>query len=225
MKTKIALIAVVAPGNIIGYENEMPWHLPRDLRYFKRITLGHPIIMGRKTFESLKCKALPNRRNIVITRNLGYRAPGCEVVHSLKKAIDISGNVNRIFVIGGGQIYAAAISLADEIFLTKIENRKKEQTGELFELFKGDTFFPEINELEWEAVHRGRWVIATGKMQDPNQKTRIGLYTQYLYFRNIKYIRVLKNNRNVKENNPQGNTRRNYKTTTSGNGKPLKLLA
>lgn len=192
MKPKIALIAAVAPGNIIGYENEIPWHLPRDLRYFKRITSGHPIIMGRKTFESLKCRALPNRRNIVITRNLEYTAPGCEVVHSLKEAIDLSSNVNRIFVIGGGQIYAAAISLADEIFLTKIVNRKKEQTGELFELFKGDTFFPEINELEWEDVHRGRWFIAAGKMQGPNQKTRIGLYTQLLYFRHIKYIRISK---------------------------------
>ncbi len=225
MKPKIALIAAVAPSNVIGYKNKMPWHLPRDLRYFKRITLSQPIIMGRKTFESLKCKALPNRKNIVVTRNHEYKAPGCEVVYSLKEAINISGNVKRIFVIGGGQLYAAAISLADEIYLTKIVNRKKEQTGELFELFRGDTFFPKINELEWEAVHRGRWFIAAGKMQSPNQKTRVGLYTQHLYFRHIKYIRVPKNNRNVKENNPQGNTKRNYKTTTSGNGKPLKLLA
>lgn len=198
MKPKIALIAAVAPGNIIGYQNEMPWHLPGDLRYFKKKTSGHPIIMGRKTFESIKCKALPNRRNIVLTRNEEYIAPGCEVVHSLKKAIAISGDVNQIFIIGGGQIYAAAISLADEIFLTKIVNRKNEQTGELFELFRGDTYFPEINKLEWKAVHRGRWYIVAEKMKNPNQKTRVGLYTQHLYFQHINYIRVFKNNRSVK---------------------------
>ena len=198
MKQKIALIAAVAPGNIIGYQNEIPWHLPRDLKFFKKMTSGHPIIMGRKTFESLRCKALPNRKNIVITRNPGYTALGCEVVHSLKEAIDISGNVNRVFVIGGGQIYAETISIADEIFYTEIVNRKKEKTGELFELFRGDTYFPKINKLEWKAVHIGRWFIASGKMKDPNQKTRNGLYTQQLYFRHIKYIRVYKNNISVK---------------------------
>lgn len=187
MKPKIALIAIVAPGNIIGYENEMPWHLPRDLLYFRRKTLGHPVIMGRKTFESLKCKALPNRRNIVVTRNLEYTAPDCEVVHSLKEAFDISSNINRIFIIGGGQLYATAISLADEIYLTKIENKNKNRTGELFELFRGDTFFPEINELEWRIVHQGRPYIATRKTQYPDQKKHIGFY-----FRHIKYIRISK---------------------------------
>ncbi|MCH6584279.1 MAG: dihydrofolate reductase [Nitrosomonadaceae bacterium] len=187
MKPKIALIAIVAPGNIIGYENEMPWHLPRDLLYFRRKTLWHPVIMGRKTFESLKCKALPNRRNIVVTRNLEYTAPDCEVVHSLKEAFDISSNINRIFIIGGGQLYATAISLADEIYLTKIENKNKNRTGELFELFRGDTFFPEINELEWRIVHQGRPYIATRKTQYPDQKKHIGFY-----FRHIKYIRISK---------------------------------
>lgn len=187
MKPKIALIAVVAPGNIIGYENEMPWHLPRDLLYFRRKTSGHPVIMGRKTFESLKCKALSNRKNIVVTRNLEYTAPGCEVVHSFKEAFDISGNTNRIFVIGGGQLYTTAISLADEIYLTKIENKNKSRTGELFELFRGDTFFPEINKLEWEIVHQGRPYIATRRIQCTDQKKHI-----VFYFRHIKYIRISK---------------------------------
>ena len=125
MKPKIVLIAAVAPGGIIGFENKMPWHLPRDLRYFKRVTLGHPIVMGRKTFESLKCKALPGRRNIVVTRNKEYAAPDCEVVHSLKEAIDISGSVKQIFIIGGGQLYETAVPLADEIYLTQIEKKTK----------------------------------------------------------------------------------------------------
>ncbi len=182
MKPKIALIAAVAPGNVIGYKNEMPWHLPRDLRYFKHTTLGHPIIMGRKTFESLKCKALPNRKNIVVTRNHEYKAPGCEVVYSLKEAINISGNVKRIFVIGGGQLYAAAISLADEIHLTQIGN--KNRTGELFELFRGDTFFPEINESEWEKTHQGRQFLATKTMQDLTQVKDSGIYFQrFIYTR------------------------------------------
>jgi dihydrofolate reductase len=185
MRPKIALIVVVAPGNIIGDNNNMPWHMPRDLKLFRRITLKHPIIMGRKTFESLRCKALPNRKNIVVTRNSGYTAPGCEVAHSLKEAIDISGDVNRIFVIGGGQIYADAISLADEIYLTQIEN--KNPTRDLFGLFNGDTFFPEINKLEWEESRRGRLYIASNKMQTPKPKKHIGLY-----HRLIKYTRISK---------------------------------
>ena len=217
MKPKIALIAVVAPGRIIGNGNAMPWYIPRDLRYFKRVTLGHPVIMGRKTFESLKRRALPNRINIVITRNLEFTAPSCKVAHSLEEAIDIAGNVNRIFVIGGGQIYAAAISLADEIYLTQIEN--KNPTSELFELFTGDTFFPEIKKTEWKQEHRGRLFIAASKMLHPNPKNHVGLY-----LRHIKYIRIL-NNRTIKENNIQGNSMQNYKTTTSGSGKPLKLQA
>jgi dihydrofolate reductase len=182
MKAKIALIVAVAPGGIIGYENKMPWHLPRDLRYFKRVTLGRSVIMGRNTFESLKCKALPNRKNIVVTRNQEYTAPGCEVVHSLKEAIDISGNVKRIFIIGGGKLYATAISLADEIFLTRIENKCR--TGELFELFRGDTFFPEINESEWKEIYQGRRFSATRKMQDQTQIKDIGFYFQrFIYTR------------------------------------------
>ena len=217
MKPKIALIAVVAPRRIIGNVNEMPWHIPRDLRFFKRVTLGHPVIMGRKTFESLNCKALPNRKNIIVTRNHKYKAPGCEVAHSLEESIEIAGNVNRIFVIGGGQIYAAAILLADEIYLTQIEN--KNPTSELFELFTGDTFFPEIKKTEWKQKHRGRLFIAASKMLHPNPKNHIGLY-----LRHIKYIRIL-NNRTIKENKIQGNSMQDYKTTTSGSGKPLKLQA
>ena len=185
MKPKISLIAAVAPGGIIGFENKMPWHLPRDLRYFKRTTLGHPIIMGRKTFESLNCKALPKRRNIVVTRNRKYTAPGCEIVYSLNEAINLSGNVKKIFIIGGGQLYASAISLADEIHLTQIEN--KNRTGELFELFRGDTFFPKISASKWEKIHQGRRFLATKTTQDLTQAK-----DNRIYFQRFIYTRIPK---------------------------------
>ena len=183
MKPKISLIAAVAPGGVIGFENKMPWHLPRDLRYFKRTTLGHPIIMGRKTFESLNCKALPKRRNIVVTRNHKYKAPGCEIAYSLNEAINLSGNVKKIFIIGGGQLYASAISLADEIHLTKIEN--KNQTGEMLELFKGDTFFPKINSSDWEETHQGRRFIATKTTQGVKQEKNNKIYFQRFIYNRI----------------------------------------
>ncbi|MBA0922457.1 MAG: dihydrofolate reductase [Nitrosospira sp.] len=185
MKPKIAIIAAVAPGGIIGSENRMPWYIPRDLKNFRRITSGHPVIMGRKTFESLRSRALPNRKNIVITRDLNYKAFNCEVTHSLEEAIEISINTDRIFIIGGGQLYAAAIQFADEIYLTQIENQN--HTGTLFDSFWGDTFFPEINELEWKIVHRGRPFVAASKILHSNLKKHTGLYLRYL-----KYVRTSK---------------------------------
>jgi dihydrofolate reductase len=184
MRPKVALIAAVAPGRIIGSENRMPWHMPRDLRFFRRVTSGFPVIMGRKTFESLKRRALPNRRNIVVSRNLNYNAPGCEVVHSLEEAIQLCSNVTRVFVIGGGQLYAAALPLADEIYLTQIENQNP--TSELFELFKGDTFFPKINETEWKLAHEGRRYIASNKMRHPTPEKHSGLYFQFLKFTRVR---------------------------------------
>ena len=102
------------------------------------------------------------------------------MVHSLEEAIQIAGNVTRVFVIGGGQLYAAAISLADEIYLTQIENQNP--TSELFESFKGDTFFPKINESEWTVAHEGRRYIASNKMRHPTPEKHSGLYFQLLKF-------------------------------------------
>jgi dihydrofolate reductase len=181
MTTKIALIAAVAPGRIIGEGNKMPWHMPRDLRFFRMITSGYPVIMGRKTFESLKKKALPNRRNIVVTRNQNYKAQGCEIAHSLEDAINMSANAERVFVIGGGQLYAAAISIADEIYLTEIFD--KNPTEKLFPLFTGDTLFPKIEESDWENVHKGRHFIAANKIRHPNPKRNSGLYFRFLKFK------------------------------------------
>lgn len=183
MIPKIVLIAAVAPGGVIGFENKMPWHLPRDLRYFKRVTLGYPIVMGRKTFESLKCKALPGRRNIVVTKNERYKASNCEVVHSLKEAIQICGRVKQIFIIGGGQLYKAALPFADSIYLTKIRN--KNNTGDLFNLFKGDTFFPKINVTEWKEIHQGRRFRATKKMHNQTQIKDPDIYFQRFIYKRI----------------------------------------
>jgi dihydrofolate reductase len=136
-KPKLTLIAAIDENRVLGKDNQLIWHLPEDLKRFKRLTTGHAIIMGRKTFESLP-KALPNRHNIVITRNHEVNQEGVTVCHSLQEAIEQAGNDEQPFVIGGGQIYEQALGMAAVIELTKIHAQ-----------FEGDVFFPEINPLEW----------------------------------------------------------------------------
>jgi dihydrofolate reductase len=137
-KPKLTLIAAIDENRVLGKDNQLIWHLPEDLKRFKRLTTGHAIIMGRKTFESLP-KALPNRHNIVITRNHEFNQEGVTVCHSLQEAIEQAGNDEQPFVIGGGQIYEQALGMAAVIELTKIHAQ-----------FEGDVFFPEINPLEWK---------------------------------------------------------------------------
>lgn len=128
----LALIAAVARNGAIGRDNALLWRLPEDLKFFKRTTLGCPVVMGRKTFESIG-RPLPGRRNVVITRDPTWRAEGVDVVHSLEAALAATStpDTERVFVIGGGEIYAQALPLADEIVLTEIDAD-----------FEGDTFFP-----------------------------------------------------------------------------------
>jgi len=126
----VCLIAAVARRGVIGRDNRLIWHLPQDLQHFKRATLGHPIVMGRKTFESIG-KALPGRRNIVITRQNGWQAQGAETAASLPAALALAGAVPRVCVIGGAQIYEQALPLADEVLLTEIDAD-----------FQGDAHFP-----------------------------------------------------------------------------------
>jgi dihydrofolate reductase len=133
----INLIVAIDEKNGIGKNNLLPWHLPADLKHFKIITTGHPIIMGRKTFDSIG-KALPNRRNIVISRQSGLEIPGAEVCSSLSNAIELCVNEKDVFVIGGAQIFDQAISIADALYLTIIH-----------EDFNADVFFPEIKMSEW----------------------------------------------------------------------------
>ncbi len=138
----ISIIVAVAENNVIGKDNSLIWHLPRDLKHFKETTTGHYVIQGRKTFESCG-KPLPNRTNVIITRDKNYKAEGCIVVNSLEEAIAEAKNDPEAFIIGGGKIYEQAMSLVDRIYLTKVHHS-----------FEGDTFFPRISMEEWEEVDR-----------------------------------------------------------------------
>jgi len=142
--TIISIIVAIDENNAIGKDNNLLCHLPNDLKHFKAITEGHPVIMGRKTFESLPKGALPNRRNIVITRNKGLQFERCEMVSSLEEAIKLFQGEPEVFVIGGGTIYKEAIETADKLYLTRIHHK-----------FEGaDTFFPTIKQEEWKEVSR-----------------------------------------------------------------------
>lgn len=139
---RIALIAALGPGRVIGWKNDLPWRLPADLRRFKALTMGHPILMGRKTRESIG-RALPGRLNIVLTRQTEFVAEGCVVVHTLDEALAAAGDAEELFVIGGAALYREAMPRASRFYITRIE-------GE----FEGDTFFPEFDESEWTEVER-----------------------------------------------------------------------
>ena len=133
----IALIVAMAENRVIGKENTIPWHIPDELQLFKKHTMGHPILMGRKTYESIG-KPLPGRTNIIITRSKGFSARGCEVYTDLKEALSRFQD-EKIFVIGGAEIFAQTLDLADELYITHV--RKS---------ISGDTFFPEFDETRFE---------------------------------------------------------------------------
>ncbi len=136
----MSLIVAMDTRRVIGKANQLPWHLPADLQHFKKITLGKPIIMGRKTYESIG-RPLPGRRNVVISRQENFRVPGCDVFSSLVDALDALTHEPEVMVIGGANIFEQALPLADRLFLTIIH-----------EDFEGDTFFPEWSEAEWKEV-------------------------------------------------------------------------
>ena len=145
---KVSLIVAAAENGVIGKDNDLIWHLPKDMRFFKETTLNHHVIMGRKNFESIphKYRPLPNRTNIVITRQTNYKADGCVVVNSVEAALEIAkeNGDKEPFIIGGGQIYKLALeaNLVDRIYLTKVHHT-----------FDGDTFFPELNN-KWKEVNK-----------------------------------------------------------------------
>ncbi|MBO5875411.1 MAG: dihydrofolate reductase [Alistipes sp.] len=132
----VSVIVAVAENGVIGDKNSLLWHISEDLRNFKRVTSGHPVIMGRKTFESLG-RPLPNRKNVVITRQ-DITIEGCEVVHSLDEALGLFSAEEEVFVIGGAQIYREAMPLADRFYLTRVHHS-----------YQGDTSFPEWSEADW----------------------------------------------------------------------------
>lgn len=138
----ISLIAAVDKNNAIGINGKLLCYLPADLAHFKKITTGHSIIMGRKTFDSLPNGALPDRRNIVITRNDNLKFENAEKAGSLEKAIEMCNDEKEIFIIGGGYIYKSGINIADRIYQTQILHSFKE----------ADTFFPKIDETKWKLI-------------------------------------------------------------------------
>ena len=138
---KIFLIAAMASNRVIGLENRLPWHLPADLRRFKQLTMGHTVVMGRKTFDSIG-RPLPGRSNVVVTRQEGYAPQGVRVVHSIEEALRTSQG-DEIFVAGGGDIFQQVLPVADRLYLTIIE-----------EAFPGDAYFPEYDESQWRLVDR-----------------------------------------------------------------------
>ena len=136
----ITIIAAAGSNNELGKDNDLVWHLPKDFKRFKKLTTGHHIIMGRKTFQSFP-KPLPNRVHIVITRNTDYHPEGAIIVHSMTEALEIAKNDSQIFIIGGGEIYKLGMKIADKIELTRVNSS-----------FEADTFFPEIPSDDWKLI-------------------------------------------------------------------------
>ena len=145
---KLALIAALAENSVVGINNKLPWHLPEDLKYFKRLTTGKAIIMGRKTYESIG-RPLPNRTNIVVSRNPAFQAEGVRVVSELSQAIELANDINfingedEVMVIGGAMIYQEALPLADRLYLTHVHAH-----------VNGDAYFPEVDFAEWQEQGR-----------------------------------------------------------------------
>jgi dihydrofolate reductase len=148
----LTLVAAVASNGVIGDSNALPWHLPEDLKHFKQLTSGHAVIMGRKTWESLplRFRPLPGRLNIVLTRDPSYVATGASVVHTLQEALKV-GAGGTAFIIGGAELYAHALPLAERLELTEIDRD-----------FPGDVFFPEIAPDEWRETSRQPGISSNG---------------------------------------------------------------
>ena len=153
---RIYLIAAVAQNGVIGVKGGMPWHLPEDLKHLKRVTLGHPVIMGRKTWESLgKFRPLPGRENIVVTRTPGYAAAGASVAGSLEGAIALCAGETVAFVIGGEGLFRESLPIASGLVLTEIQRD-----------YEGDTRFPEYDRSRWRETQRERHVAGDGTKFD-----------------------------------------------------------
>jgi dihydrofolate reductase len=141
-RPRLNLIVARARNGVIGRGGTLPWHLPEDLRHFKRTTIGHPIVMGRRTWQSIG-RALPGRRSIVLTRNPRWSAPGCETAASLAQALAMCEGAAEVFVIGGAAVFAEALPQAQRLFVTEIDAD-----------FEGDTFFPPIDPAAWRETSR-----------------------------------------------------------------------
>ncbi len=172
MAAKISIIAAVAKNNVIGINNTLPWNIPEDLRNFKKLTFGNPIVMGRKTFDSIG-KPLPGRRNIVISRNSALKIENCEIANSLDAAIRIakSQNPDEVFIIGGAQIYEQAMQFADRLYLTEINQD-----------VKGDAFFPNFSGKKWKEIRRSH--NTTAPLLEKNQNENPPRFDFVVYEKN-----------------------------------------
>lgn len=139
---QVSIIAAMDEHRAIGIKNQLPWHLPADLKHFKNLTIHKPIVMGRKTFESIG-KALPDRTNIVVSRNANFQASGCYVRHSLKEALNHLEQVAEVMIIGGANVFKEALPISNRMYLTFIHHQ-----------FEADSFFPKWNEHEWQEIYR-----------------------------------------------------------------------
>ncbi len=148
---QISLIVAMNKDNVIGVDNKLPWYIPEDLKYFKQNTLGKPVIMGRKTFESIG-KALPERKNIVITRNADFHAQDITTVSSLNEAIGLTSAEPEVCIIGGGEIFKQALPLANKLYITVVKYRIKNPT----------TFFPNVDYDEWQLIKSTKLMTAAG---------------------------------------------------------------
>lgn len=139
---KLALIVATDRQGLIGKENDLPWHLSADLQYFRKVTMGKPIIMGRNTHESIG-RPLPGRQNIIITKNQSYQVEGCDIVHSIDQALQLVSDEQEVMVMGGASLYTQLLPKADKLYLTLVH-------AEL----EGDTWFPEWDKNEWQQISR-----------------------------------------------------------------------
>ena len=147
-KPQVVLIAAMGENRVIGSMGKLPWHVPEDLKRFKRITSGHAVLMGRKTFDSIDRRPLPKRRNIILTRDKTFRADGVEVAHTLTGALRKVAGEQEVFILGGQQVYEQAMKLADRIYLTIVHATPE-----------GDAFFPRIDPTRWE-IHEDEPPVA-----------------------------------------------------------------
>ena len=139
--SKIALIVAVAKNNVIGAENIIPWYCPADLQYFKRTTMGAPVLMGRKTYQSLKIKPLPGRQNIIVTRDKNFQVESCDIVYDIEEGLQLACKEERVFIIGGEDIYQQVLDRAEELYITYVDVE-----------VEGDRYFPAISIADWQLI-------------------------------------------------------------------------
>ncbi len=156
---RISLIAAMSENGVIGKGNTLPWHLPEELKYFRKMTAEKPVIMGRKTFESIGNKPLPKRHNIILTRSVDLLAEGCTVVHTVEQALAAANACEEVMIIGGANIYQLFLPLATRLYLTQVH-----------EQHEGDAFFPPVNWAEWKCISEQKYQEFTTKIWDRKER-------------------------------------------------------